>query len=223
MIYNVFIRIIKKKLRGDNLKLTSEQILKTLDTCYTKTLQGLPQMENCYELAEKYLTKYASQDEAIQQFIKWQVAKCSTSGFLTSLGGFVTLPIAIPANLTSVWYIQLRMIATIAIIAGFDPSDDEVQTLAYMCLTGASLSKICREAGIQLGSKLTITMLKKLPGSALIKINQAVGFRFVTKFGTKGIINLGKLVPVVGGFIGGGFDFIGTKVIAQRAVSVFMR
>jgi hypothetical protein len=33
----------------------------------------------------------------------------------------------------------------------------------------------------------------------LKKINQKVGFRLVTKFGEKGIINLSKLIPVVGG------------------------
>ena len=50
-----------------------------------------------------------------------------------------------------------------------------------------------------------------------------VGFRFLTKFGEKGIINIAKLVPVVGGVIGGGFDLVETKVIANRAYKMFIK
>ena len=65
-------------------------------------------------------------------------------------------------------------------------------------------------------------MVKKIPGSVLTKINQKVGFRFLTKFGTKGLINIGKAVPIVGGVIGGGFDFAETKIIANRAYKMFI-
>lgn len=57
----------------------------------------------------------------------------------------------------------------------------------------------------------------------LTKINQKVGFRFLTKFGTKGLINIGKAVPIVGGVIGGGFDLVETKIIADRAYKMFIK
>ena len=56
----------------------------------------------------------------------------------------------------------------------------------------------------------------------MTKINQKVGFRFITKFGTKGVVNLGKMVPGVGAIVGGGLDFVETKVIADRAYRWFM-
>ena len=65
-------------------------------------------------------------------------------------------------------------------------------------------------------------MVKKIPGTVLTKINQKVGFRFLTKFGTKGLINFGKAIPVVGGVISGGFDFAETKIIANRAYRMFI-
>ena len=67
-----------------------------------------------------------------------------------------------------------------------------------------------------------MAMVKKIPGEVLTKINQKVGFRLLTKFGTKGIVNIGKMVPVVGGIISGGFDFAETKVIANRAYTMFI-
>lgn len=192
-----------------------------LDKIYNATLQGMPETKTCYDLADEYLSKYSSAEDAIDNFVKWQVRKCTTSGFVTSLGGIFTLPVAIPANLTTVWYIQLRMIATIAIISGFNPSDDEVQTLAYLCLTGASLAKVCKEAGIQAGKQFAIGAIEKIPVEIIHKINRLAMQRLVTKFGTTGVINLGKMVPLVGGVIGGSFDFVGTKTVAHKAKDVF--
>ena len=55
----------------------------------------------------------------------------------------------------------------------------------------------------------------------MVKINQKVGFRFITKFGQKGIINLGKMIPGVGAVINGGLDLAETKIIANRAYQMF--
>lgn len=205
-----------------NLEFSQEQIAAVLDMCYNKAVSGVPGTQNCYELAEQYTSKYATPEMAAKEFIKWQVAKCTTSGFITSLGGLITLPVAIPANLATVWYVQMRMLATLAIIGGQDPMDDSVQTLAYICLTGTSISKVCRDAGIQFANKFTIGMIKKIPGATLKKINHAVLQRFITKFGSTGIINLGKMVPLVGGIVGGGFDYVGTKIIARQGYKTFL-
>jgi hypothetical protein len=150
-------------------KMSEEQAASILDACYEKALHGAPGAKSCSQLAEEYLAKYPNPVMAIDEFVKWQVGKCTTSGFFTSLGGISTLPITLPANLTTVWYVQLRMIGTIAAISGYNPSDDEVQSLAYICLAGGSVSKICREAGVQFTNKLTASMLKKNPRSRLYK------------------------------------------------------
>lgn len=202
--------------------ISSDIFADVLDKCYNASLDGAVKEKTCYDLAYEYMNKYYSKEEAIDNFVKWQITKCTTSGFLTSLGGIATLPVAIPVNLTTVWYVQLRMIATIAIIAGYDPSDDDVRTLAYLCLTGASISKICREAGIKAGEKFTLAAIKKIPVEVIRKINRITMQRLITKTGTTGVINLGKMVPLVGGVIGGGFDYIGTKAIAAKAKKVFL-
>lgn len=54
-------------------------------------------------------------------------------------------------------------------------------------------------------------------------MNQKVGFRLVTKFGTKGAVNLVKLVPVAGGVIGGAIDIGSTQVIAKNAYNLFVK
>lgn len=202
-------------------QISAEQAEDILNTCYSSALTGIPGSEKCTDLANEYLAKYNNPITAANEFISNQITKCTISGFVTNLGGFVTMPVAIPANLASVWYIQLRMIATIAIMAGYDPSDDQVQTLAYVCLVGGSMSKLCKDAGVKIGNKLTYSLINKIPGSVFRAINKKVSFRLITKAGETGIINMTKLVPVVGGVVGGGFDYVGTKVIADRAIKTF--
>ena len=65
-------------------------------------------------------------------------------------------------------------------------------------------------------------LLKKLPGTVLTKINQKLGFRFLTKFGQKGVINLVKVVPVAVGVVNGGLNLVETKAIGKRAMKVFL-
>ena len=131
------------------------------------------------------------------------------------------MPVAVPANVASVLYVQLRMIAAIAYIRGYDIRSDQVKTLAYVCLCGNAGKDILKNVGVQLGKKLTTNAIKKISGTTLTKINQKVGFRLVTKFGQKGVVNLGKAVPLVGGVIGGGVDVAATKVIARVARETF--
>lgn len=197
-------------------------MMELLDNCYSKALEGLPGSKSCEELATEYLNKYGNPKTAAKKLIDTQIAKCTTSGFLTSLGGLLTLPVAVPANVASVLYVQMRMIASLAIIGGYDLKDDEVQTLVYLCLVKSSVTDVCKSAGVQITSKVTMNLLKKLPGTVLTKINQKVGFRLVTKFGEKGIVNLVKIVPIAGGVVGGGVDFIGTKLIADKAYKMFL-
>ena len=205
-------------------KIKSDEVMKILDKLYEQTKNGIAKVSPpVSELADDYLEKNSSVETAAKKFIAFQLAKCTTSGFVTGLGGLITLPVAIPANVSSVMYVQMRMIACLAYMGGFDTNSDQVQTLVYACLAGISVDQILKQTGIKFGNKLAISLVKKIPGEVLTKINQKVGFRFVTKFGTKGLVNIGKAVPILGGIIGGGFDFAETKVIADRAYKMFIK
>lgn len=205
-----------------NEVLNESKMMEILDWCYDKALTGLPKMETAEELGDKYLRKYRNVEDAINSFVNWQTTKCTTSGFLTGLGGLITLPVALPTNITSVIYIQIRMIAAIAHMRGFDLKDDQVKTFVFVALTGQAATDILKQSGIKIGTKMSTALIKKIPFSVIKQINKAVGFRMVTKFGQKGVINLGKCIPVVGGVIGGGVDLFSTRSIAKIAKKVFV-
>jgi len=203
-------------------ELTESKAGKLLDWAYEKSINGIPGTDTAYEIAENYMSKHNSIDKAIDSLVRWQNSKSATSGFLTGLGGLITLPVAIPANIASVTYVQIRMIAAIAHMRGYDLKDDQVKTFVFVCLTGQSASDILKQAGIKAGTAITKQAIKKIPGEIIKSINKAVGFRLVTKFGEKGVVNLGKAVPLVGGIIGGAVDGIGTNVIGKTAKNVFI-
>jgi hypothetical protein len=198
-------------------------ILKFLNELYEKAIEGIPKISKpIEELAEDYLSKDNDIDTAIKKMHNNQVKKCTTSGVINGFGGLITLPVTIPANVGSVLYVQMRMIACTAYMKGYDLKSDQVQTLVYACLAGVSINEVVKKFGVNLGQKLSVSAIKKIPGEVLVKINQKVGFRFMTKFGEKGLINLGKMVPVVGAAINGGLDYTETKVIAKRAYKLFV-
>ena len=197
--------------------ITQEQIMDVMSKCYQAALDGLPGSKSCEELAREYMDRYKASTIAAKELIKQQLLKCSASGFITGFGGLLTLPVTVPANVASVLYVQMRMIAALAAIGGYDVHSDEVQTLVYLCLVGSSLTDVVKSTGIKIANKVTTNMLKKLPGAVLTKINQKVGFRLLTKFGTKGAVNLVKVVPVAGALVGAGIDYGSTKLIADKA------
>ncbi|WP_261381489.1 EcsC family protein [Paenibacillus cremeus] len=203
-------------------KLTQSVIMKSLDWAYDKAINGVPGLDSAEEMARDYLAKGTSVEESIKSLIKWQVSKSATSGFLSGLGGIIAMPVTIPANIASVMYVQVRMIAAIAYIGGHNIRDDKVKSLVYMCLCGNGAKDILKEAGIVIGTKLTQSAISKISGTVITKINQAVGFRLLTKFGQTGVVNIGKAVPLIGGLVGATFDGASTATIGKIAKDMFI-
>lgn len=202
--------------------LTETKILQALDFVYEKATTGVLGTDSCYELAEQYLKIDGSLVSQSNSLIRWQNTKASTAGFLSGLGGLLLLPVALPANLSTVWYVQIRMIATIAVMGGYDVKDDRVKSLVYLCLTGNAAKDILKNIGMNFSTKMTNQLIKSISGETIKAINKAVGFRLLTKFGEKGVVNLGKMIPLAGGIIGATFDGVSTNVIGNLARKTFI-
>ena len=200
----------------------SKAVMKLLDSIYGQVLEGIPKVSKpVAAMANDYTSRYPDKRIAIKKMLRNQVTKCTVTGVMTGLGGAITLPVAVSADIGSVLYVQMRMIAATAHMCGYELSSDQTQTFVYACLAGISIDKVLADAGVKFGEKFAVNMIEKIPGEVLTKINQKVGFRFVTKFGEKGVVNLGKAVPLVGGAVGGGFNLVETKIIASRAYKSF--
>jgi hypothetical protein len=203
-------------------KLTENVIMKTLDYAYDKAVNGVPGLDSAQEMAENYISKGGKKIDMANSLIRWQNTKAGTSGFLTGLPGLIVMPITIPANIASVLYVQIRMIAALAHIGGHDIKDDKVKSLVYLCMAGNGAKDLVKDLGIVIGKKVATQSVKNISGKTITAINQKVGFRLLTKFGEKGAINIGKAIPLLGGVIGGTFDIVATNTIGNIARNTFI-
>lgn len=187
-----------------------------------KAVEGVPPLSSASNLAQEYMidASYANNDERVASLIKWETSKNFTAGFLTGLGGVLTLPVAVPAALGASWLIQARMAGAIAVIDGHDLEEDRVRTLVLLSIVGDSAKEVLKQVGVKVADKLTEKVVMKVPGKVLIEINKRVGFRLLTKAGEKGAIVLVKGVPVVGGIVGGAFDAIACQTVGNVAHSL---
>ncbi len=168
------------------------------------------------------MEKYGNVSTAINHLVNWQITSSATTGFVTSFGGLPTMAVTLPANIAGVMGIQLRMIGAIAELGGYHENTEEKKTGMYLCLLGSQAGNVLSKTAGQFAIKFTTASLKKLPGAVLTKINQAVGFRLFTKFGQKGLVNIHKAIPVLGGVVGGTVDAMSTYAIAKAAKALFL-
>lgn len=200
-----------------------QDMMNNLDKIYGLVVDGIPHVaEPVTQLADKYVRKSRSVDEAAVKLINAQIAKSTASGFVTGLGGILTIPVSLPANLATVLYFQLRMIAGVAYMAGYDVHSPQVRSLAYVCLAGLTMEQLLKNTGIKVGTRITKSVASKLPGKLTASINQKVGYRLFTKFGNRSALSVGKAVPILGGVISGGIDMLETQMIAERAYNMFI-
>lgn len=202
--------------------ISQEKIEQALDWAYDKAVNGFAGLDSAEELAASYTKNGGSAYDHANSLIRFQNTKAATSGFLAGLGGVITLPVTLPANITSVLFVQIRMIAALAHIGGHDIRDDRVKTLIYSCLVANSAKEVAKSIGVAAGNKLALNAVAAIPGKTLIAINKKIGMRLLTKTGQTGLINLGKAVPIVGGLVGGSFDAVTTNKIGNIARDTFI-
>jgi hypothetical protein len=184
-------------------------------------ISGVGPFAGAEQVAEEHASGAEDVEQAIERLVRTHVRLAAGSGFATSLGGFVTLPVSVPAGVGGLYLIATRMCAAIAHLRGYDVHSEEVRSAIMVCMLGSAGAEVLKNAGVQIGTKSTTAALKKLPGRLLIEINKKVGYRLLTKFGQRDVINLAKLVPAVGGVVGATVDGVSCRGIAVYAKSTF--
>jgi len=194
-----------------------------LDATYTTVLNGFGVFKSAETLANEYLAQNAGDAQrAAADLIAWQTTKAAASGFVTNLGGIAALPVAIPANISSVLYLQLRMVAAIALMGGYDVRSDKVRTLVYVSLLGSAATDILKKAGIKLGERLTQAAIVRMTGYVARRMSTSAAARLLARLGLSQAGKLSRLVPVAGGVIAGATDAAATKAIGTIAMQVFV-
>ena len=188
-----------------------------------KGLKGLGPLSSAESLATEYLidTGYEDDDRRVAALVRWETAKNFTTGFLTGLGGFVTLPVAVPSALAASWVLQARMSGAIARIYGHDLDAERTRTGILLSLAGDVAREAMRDLGLDVGDRLTRRAVEQIPGRALVEVNKRIGTKLLTQVGQRVALRFPRAVPVFGGVVGGSLDAVVCRKVGSTAKRLF--
>ena len=81
-------------------------------------IDGRGPFDSATEVAAKALAKEPDPERAVDAIVKSHLKLAMANGFVTSLGGFITMPVALPANVTGFYLLATRMVAAVAKATG---------------------------------------------------------------------------------------------------------
>ena len=189
-----------------------------------RAIRGVGPLDGAAMAAEKQLDENkGNMDAAIKEIIENHVRLAGAQGFLTNMGGLVTMPVAVPANIAGLALIQCRMVAAIAHLRGYDLADKRTRNAILACLLGEE-------------QMLSLIKKKKMPGTPMalatapvydphlstVMANE-VASELVTRVAGKRIAyTVGRRVPIVGGLVGAGTDGFATWRIGRYVDREFL-
>lgn len=190
-----------------------------------KAITGVGPLRPAVRAAEKQLAdEQGNVEKAVADIIRVHVAYASAQGFVTNIGGLMTAIAAVPANITGLTLVQVRMIAEIAHVHGLDLHDVKVRRSVVTALLG--------EDGVKKAVKK-----KQLPGTpyqlatgADLKpeLEHALSLEVATELiarvaGRRLATTVGKRVPVLGGIVGLTADGYATWQLGRYAAREFAK
>lgn len=163
-------------------------------------------------------------EQAVKALIRNHCAIAGAQGFVTNMGGVLTLPVALPANIGASYLVQTHLAAAIAAVHGHDLDGEAVRSAVLLCLVGNMGAEALKRVGVTVGSKVTMSLINQIPIAVIRQINKRFGFMLVAKYGTKrAVVTLAKAVPLIGGVVGGSVDTTTTWAVGTYANKTFKR
>ncbi len=180
-------------------------------------IDGKGPFDSAQKIADAKRSERPDAEDAIDAVVRGHLKLAAAGGFVTGLGGFITLPVALPANVLEFYIVATRMVGSIASLRGYDIKQPEIRSAVLLTLVGADADDLLKKAGVMSTGRLSNLAAQRLPGPALMVVNKAVGFRLLSTVGKKSLVRLGRGVPVIGGVMGAGLDSYLLKRISDHA------
>jgi uncharacterized protein (DUF697 family) len=107
-----------------------------------RAIHGVGPLPSAASMAEKQLEEqHGDVDRGITEVIENNTALAAGQGFLANLGGLVTVAATIPLNIAGLALLQVRMVAGIAHLRGYDLGDPRVRNAILLCTLGEETVK----------------------------------------------------------------------------------
>ena len=180
-------------------------------------IDGRGPFRSAQSVAEFALAEHREVEPAIDAIVRSHLRLAAANGFVTGLGGFAALPVALPANVLGFYLVATRMVAGIASSRGHDIGRPEVRSAVLLALVSADADDLVGKASEAGAGNLVNLAAQRLPGPVLMAVRKGILFRLLARIGKRSFARFGKVVPVAGGLVGAGLDAYLLKRIADHA------
>ncbi|AFV90867.1 MAG: EcsC family protein [Acidipropionibacterium acidipropionici] len=193
-----------------------------LRTILAFAIDGAPNLPGARKAASKTLRRKGDVEASVKYLVNEHIAMAGAQGFVSNLGGLVTMAVAIPANISGVAIVQARMVASIAHLRGYDLEDVRVRAAVMTCLLGESEVQDLIEKKELPSSPMGIATAPMTDPDlertvALRLLNVLIG----QSAGKQLPLLIGKRIPVLGGGIGATTDGFTTWTVSKFARAQF--
>src|ERR671913_855195 len=188
-------------------------------------IEGYGRLPGAKTVAAKHLQRHnGSVDAAIDSIIDAHVRLASAQGFVTNLGGIAAMAITVPANLAGVAVVQVRMVAAIAHLRGYDVNDNRVRTALVMCLLGGEQIAQRIVEGKLPTSQMTVATAPMFDSHLDRVVAEEVTTGLASRVGGRNMaLIVTKRVPLLGGGVGAVMDGYATQQVGKYAKSELLR
>ncbi|TDE07929.1 EcsC family protein [Jiangella asiatica] len=185
----------------------------------SRAIEGFPGFPGAREVARRHLDKRGDVERAIRDVIEQHIRLAGVQGFVTNIGGVVTMPVAVPANMAGIAVLHFRMAAAIAHLRGYDIADPRVRTAAMMTLLGKDGVEAALRGRDLPGRPFDVATGINEPDPAVVERTVAgVTSQLVARIGGKhATLAMVRRVPVLGGAVSAGVDAFSTYAIGRFA------
>ncbi len=186
-------------------------------------INGTSNVPGAKSAAAKHLVKRDSVEEAIESLVLTHVGLAGAQGFVTSLGGLPTLAVTLPANIAGLAIVQVRMIASIAHLRGYDINAPQVRTAMILCLMGREGTQKLVDSGVLPTTPLAIATAPVFDETLDQTVSERVLGELLTRIGgRRASLLFARRIPLVGGGVGATMDGFSTIEIGGYAREVFV-
>jgi len=161
---------------------------------------------------------------AAEALVKGHSKLAATQGFVTNIGGLVTMAVAVPANVTGLALVQLRLHAALAHLHGHDLADAGVRSAILVSLLGHDETESLVEKGKLPGNAAWLAENGSAGPDTPRQVAAQVAATLIGQLGGKQIASsVGKRIPLFGGVVGAGTDARATWKLGHEAAEDLAR
>ena len=184
-----------------------------------RAIEGVGPLPSAADAADAQLREqHGNVDRAIHEVIENHVRYAGAQGFVTNLGGLVTMTVTVPTNITGLALITARMVAGIAHLRGYDLDDPRVRNAILVCMLGEASVKDMVKGGWLPAPPMALATAPVHDPDVDQRVTTYVARDLISRVAGKRLATtVGRRVPVVGGVVGASADGYATWKIGRYA------